>query len=350
MYRILMCGSSLSVKGGMVSVVRNYLDSKEWGRDFKILYVPTHIERNKYLLILYFGFSYLRILFLATTAKIDIAHLHMSERGSFLRKAFLVKSLKKLGVKTIIHHHASEFEIFYDGLSDAKKQAVNRVLELADLNIVLSGRLIPMVTSRAPRARVEVLYNAVNTYAANPYHPNARNVLFLGRLGQRKGTFDLLESIKRLDAEIDPDIRFYLCGDGAVSEVEQRIEALGIRPRIAHVGWVDGKMKKEFMSRTMIHVLPSYNEGFPMAVLEAMAYGIPTISTNIASIPEVLHDGENGFLITPGDVDALTARLYQLITDKALRETFSDRSYTLLTEAFSLDASLEKLKKIYRTL
>ena len=87
-----------------------------------------------------------------------------------------------------------------------------------------------------------------------------------------------------------------------------------------------------------------------MTILETMAAGIPNISTNIASIPEVLHDGENAFMITPGDVNALVDRLRTLINDSELRRKFSEASYKLVTRDFSLSANIEKLKGIYKTL
>lgn len=346
MIDVLMCGSVLSVKGGMVSVVKNYLGYKKWG-DVNIHYIPTHIEKNKYLLIPYFGIEYLRIFFGAIMGKYQIAHLHTAERGSFYRKAFLVKTLRRFGVKTILHHHAAEFELFYASLCEEKKQYVNSILELADVNIVLSKRLVPMIKNKAPKANVEVLYNAVNTYPSNPYNNQAKNILFLGRLGERKGTYDLLEAIKKLDSQIDTEYRFYLCGDGDLDGVKKRIAELNISHRIAHIGWTDGEMKKEFLANTLVNVLPSYNEGLPMTILETMAYGIPNISTSIASIPEVLHDGENGFLINPGDVNLLASRIKQMIVDAELREAFSEKSYQLIIEQFSLDHNIEKLKCIY---
>ena len=88
--RVLMCASSLKVKGGMVSVVKNYLGCRDWG-NVRITFIPTHIETNKYLLMAYFSIAYIRILGLILLGKIDIAHLHVAERGSFYRKAFILQ-------------------------------------------------------------------------------------------------------------------------------------------------------------------------------------------------------------------------------------------------------------------
>lgn len=347
--RVLMCASSLKVKGGMVSVVKNYLGYRDWG-NVRITFIPTHIETNKYLLMAYFSIAYIRILGLILLGKIDIAHLHVAERGSFYRKAFILQTLKRFGVKVILHHHGAEFDLFYNGLSGKRKEYVNKILRMADLNIVLSQRLVQMIKGKSPEAKVEVLYNAVNVPQTNPYDIQSHNVLFLGRLGHRKGTYDLLEVIRRIDKELPSDVRFYLCGDGEVEEVKRKVEALGICHRIAHIGWIDGKQKEDFMKQSMMNVLPSYNEGLPMTILETMAHGIPNISTSIASIPEVLHDGENGFLITPGDVDTLCKRILQLIDDNSLRSRFSQESYKLVKCSFSLNANIKRLSRFYEIL
>ena len=284
------------------------------------------------------------------TGNYKIAHLHTAERGSSWRKKFLMDFYHKHGIKVVMHHHAAEFEDFYEKCTEAQKRKVQKALADADVNIVLSKRLVPRIKEKQPKARVEVLYNAVNTYDENPYSLDARNVLFMGRLGVRKGTFDLIEAIKRLDKDIPADVKFYLCGDMGENEVRQKVKELGVEHRIAHVGWIDGEQKREFMSKSMINCLPSYNEGLPMTILETMAAGIPNISTNIASIPEVLFDGENGYLITPGDVDALVDRLRNLINEPDIRRKFSEASYALVTRDFSLASNIEKLKGLYDSL
>lgn len=350
MTKILMHCSTLDTKGGMVSVIKNYLSYQNWG-EYDITFIPTHYDTsNKVALMIYFAIQFVKIWWQVMTGNYKIAHLHVAERGSFWRKRFLMKFYHRHGIKVVMHHHGAEFEDFYEKSSESQKRKVQDTLRGADVNIVLSKRLVPMVKDKQPKANVEVLYNAVKTYAKNPYSLEARNVLFMGRLGVRKGTFDLIEAIKRLDKEIPGDIKFYLCGDMGEEEVRKKVKELSIEHRIAHIGWIDGEQKREFMSKSMINCLPSYNEGLPMTILETMAAGIPNISTNIASIPEVIHEGENGYLINPGDVDALVERLRTLINERGLREKFSKVSYQLVTNDFSLDRNIGKLGAIYKSL
>ena len=347
--RVLMCCSELSVKGGMVSVVKNYLGYKNWD-NYEIIYVPTHTEKNKLVVAIFFACAYIKILFLAIFGKISIAHLHTAERGSFFRKAILVRTLHKFGIKTILHHHAAEFEEFYASLNDKTKKFVIETLEMADLNIVLSKRLIPMISDKARKAKIRVLYNAVPTFESNPYNIKNRNCLFMGRLGKRKGIYDLLNSIKKIDEILPKDVQFYLCGDGEVEETKQYIDKLNIGNRIAYIGWVDGAKKKQILSRTAINILPSYNEGLPMSILEAMSYGIPNIATNIASIPEVIKPGVNGYLIEPGDIDSLAASIIELMANDSLRYEMGKNAFNLIANEFSLDNHICNLKQIYTDL
>ncbi|GHU61323.1 polysaccharide biosynthesis protein [Clostridia bacterium] len=343
--RVLMCCSALSVKGGMVSVMKNYLQYTKWG-EFEIIYVPTHIEKAKPLLVLYFGVAWFKICMLLLLRRIDIAYLHTAERGSFFRKAFLVQTCKKFHIKTIMHHHAAEFEYFYQSLSLKKKQYVKQILENVNLNVVLSSRLVPMILDKAPRAKVTVLYNAVKTSRENQYSLSAKNILFLGRLGERKGIYNLLEVLHNLDRQLPPHAKVYLCGDGELDLVKKKIRDLSLTHRIAHVGWVDGMQKREFMLNSAMHILPSYQEGLPMSILETMSYGIPNISTKIASIPEVIEDKKNGFLISPGNQKELTKAIRELMENPMLREEFSNQSFRLIQEKFSLEEHMRKVKMI----
>ncbi|MCD8004811.1 MAG: glycosyltransferase family 4 protein [Oscillospiraceae bacterium] len=346
---VLMCGSELGVRGGIVSVIKNYLACQDWGR-YQIKFIPTHTEKSKPVEAAFFALGYARVLFTLLVRKPDLAHVHAAEGGSFYRKAILVRTFRKFGVKTVMHHHAAEFAAFYEGLSEKRRAFVNRTFELADVNLALGARRAEAIKALAPGARVEVLYNAVPTYEENPYNPQAKNILFLGRLGERKGTYDLLEALKRVDGQMNPEVQVYLCGDGEVEQVRQRVEQLGLGHRVAHIGWVDGAQKAEFLRQTAVNALPSYNEGLPMSILETMAHGIPCVSTAVASIPEVVRDGETGFLLQPGQTEELGERLLRLLGDDELRAQFSQRAWQLIREQFSLQSHMERLKELYDSL
>lgn len=342
-----MCGSDIrTVKGGMVTVEKNYLEYPGW-KKAEITFIPTHTEGNPLKKCLCFAGGWRKVLGCLIRRRANILHLHMAERGSFYRKAWLLKLGHWFGVPVVIHHHGAEFEDFYGTLSEKKKQYVKEILEEADLNLVLSERLKQELLQKAPLAKTEVLHNAVPVPDRIPDRTNVDRILMLGAQGKRKGSYDLLEAVAAIDKKLPKTIKVWMCGDENVAGVKQRVEELGLQNRIEHVGWIAGAEREECLRRAMLHVLPSYREGLPMSILETMGQGIPNISTRIASIPEVIQDGENGFLITPGDVEALQNRILKLVSEDRLRREFSEKGARLIRESFSLKASIDRLEHFY---
>ena len=342
-----MCCSDINTfKGGMVTVVKNYLESREW-KSVDYIFVATHKEGSGIVKAVYFLTAYLRIMKLLLCHKVDMAHLHMAERGSFYRKAMVERLCHRFHIPVILHHHSAEFEAFYHTLSAGRRKWVKKALEEAELNLVLSTLLAEKYREKAPGAKIEVLYNAVNVPEENPYTGNASDIILLGKLGQRKGTYDFLQALKAADDKIPQKTKCYLCGDGETAGAASFAEELGIRHRIAYIGWAEAEKKAEFLGRAAIHVLPSYGEGLPMSILETMARGIPNISTDIASIPEVIENGKNGFLIQPGDKDSLAERMISLLNDPLQREEFSKNGFSVIQDKFTLQKNIRTLEAYY---
>ncbi|MBR2423274.1 MAG: glycosyltransferase [Oscillospiraceae bacterium] len=348
-HRVLMVGSDLSVKGGIVSVIRNYLSYDGW-KASDISFVPTHVEGSPWKKVSFFLKSLGKISRLLNTGAFDVVHIHVSERGSFTRKSIVLRMAKRKHCKVILHHHGAEFLDFYEQASAAKKARISRIMGEADLNLVLSRRLVPIYREISPHAQVACLYNVVRTPRENQYATDAREFTMLGRLAERKGTFSLLDTIKSIDSTLAPDVIFNLCGDGDIELVRERIRALRIEHRIGHLGWAEGNTKREILSRTMAHVLFSYNEGLPMSILETMGCGIVNIATRVAAIPEVITDGETGFLVEPGDKDSLGRVLLAVSEDASLRGRISGNSFAYIAKELSLEAGISRLEQIYRSL
>lgn len=347
--RVLMVGSDLSVKGGIVSVLKNYLSYDGW-KESDISFLPTHMEGPVWKKVWFFLKSLRKIRKLLATGAFDIVHIHVSERGSFTRKAMVLRMAKRKHCKVILHHHGAEFLDFYQQSSKAKQKKISRILGEADRNLVLSRQLVPIYQAIAPEAKIQCLYNTVRTPAENQYDPNAREFTMLGRLAERKGTFDLLETIRQIDPILSPDVKFNLCGDGDIELVREKISQLQIEHRIHHLGWVDGNEKDTILKRTMAHVLFSYHEGLPMSILETMGRGIVNIATRVAAIPEVITDGTNGFLVEPGDTDGLAQVLLAVSGDADLRKRVSGNAFAYIGREFSLESGITKLEAIYASL
>ncbi len=345
--QVVMAGPDRSVCGGIRTVVGQYLSWKKWN-NVQIKYIPVYVEGSFLYKIWFFLRGFLRIWRLCLAGRIDILHLHMAERGSFYRKALILLISNKWGIKTVMHHHGAEFLQYYDESGGLERAWISWTLEHADLNLVLGKDREKAMRSRFPRASFQIFQNAVKVPSDSLYCRNARGLLLTGRLGKRKGVYDLLRAVAACNSRLDEDIKLYLCGDGEIEKVRKEAERLGIAGRLAHVGWVSSPEMEEMYRSAMIFVLPSYHEGMPMALLEAMAHGIPCITGDTDAVPEVIKNGENGVLIKPGDITGLSRVILHLADDTEYRTRLGRRGYRTVKEAFNIEHRMEELEKIYQ--
>lgn len=169
--------------------------------------------------------------------------------------------------------------------------------------------------------KIIVLHNGVIVpdYVKENY--TDRNVLFLGRLGERKGSYDLLKAIPAILKEV-PDAHFYLGGDGDIDQSQKIIDENGLSTHVELLGWVRDGEKEEYLKKCSTFILPSYHEGMPMSVLEAMSYGLATISTNVGGIPQIIENRANGIRIDAGDIVAINDNLVAILSNSTLRSKY----------------------------
>ena len=346
---VLMVGPAASVKGGIRTVVDNYLAWQDWGQ-VEITYVPTYIDSSAVKKLLCFMGGFLRICAICATRRVDIAHLHVSERGSFWRKAMVLSVCKAAGAKVIFHHHGAEFYDFYDNASPRAKKTIARVIARADANLVLSRCHRQMMLDRFPQGNFSVLYNAVIPSGGTKYHPEARGIAFVGRLGRRKGTYDVINVMEQIEAELPADVRFFFCGDGEVEQVTGLLREKGLMHRVGHLGWCSKEQLGQILSQTMIFILPSYHEGLPMSLLEAMYAGIPCISSNVDAIPEAIESGCNGILVEPGNLDEIRNALMELAQNPEERAALGKKAHDTVCASFLLEKHVANLTALYKNL
>ena len=111
-----------------------------------------------------------------------------------------------------------------------------------------------------------------------------------------------------------------LGGDGEISRVKKIVNEKKLKKYIKVLGWIDKDKKEKYLRECSIFILPSYNEGMPMSIIEAMAYKNAVISTNVGGIPQVIDNNKNGILIEPGDKKQLYNSIEKLIKDKKFKE------------------------------
>lgn len=141
----------------------------------------------------------------------------------------------------------------------------------------------------------------------------------------------------------------FVGGNGEISKVTQIISKYGLSDIVLFEGWVSGDKKIELLNKVDAYILPSYHEGLPISILEAMSYSLPIISTNVGGIPEILKNGENGFIISPGDKDAMYRAILELMNNEKLRIDMGKASYSKVQE--HMPGFVERqLSDLYRSL
>jgi glycosyltransferase involved in cell wall biosynthesis len=171
---------------------------------------------------------------------------------------------------------------------------------------------------------------------------------WIGRMTAVKRTDDVLRGFRRL---LDRHDDAYLClvGDGPDRQrLERLAHELGVVRRCLFVGYQEDVAA--FYDAMDVLVLPSANEGTPVSVIEAMAAGLPIVATRVGGVPDVVRDGVDGFLVPPGDVEALAERLAELAHDPELRRRLgeSGRSYSL--GRYRVERLVDDIDRLYRSL
>lgn len=345
---ILMVGVDESTKGGMWTVVENYLNDTNFVERNNILYIPTSITGcpipNR---LIFTTKAYLKIIAAYRKTKFDILHVHMSERSSIKRKGIVMRYAKKRGTKIVLHMHGAEFEVLYKQMIPEKQKSVRDILNLADKILILGNYWRDFIGSLVDDpSRVAVVYNAVPVPKTYEYDKKSKSILFLGEVSKRKGKEVLLKALKNKESLLSKDFEVKIYGPDVDGNIVQLIGEAGVTSWVKYCGWLGKEDKAAVLKTTAINVLPSYNEGLPMTILEAMSFGIPSITTSVAAIPEAVNS-ENGIVIKPGSVEELADALEKMCTNEQYRFALSKRAYEDAVNIFSVEKHIAQIQGIY---
>jgi len=168
------------------------------------------------------------------------------------------------------------------------------------------------------------------------------------RLVPLKGVVDLLRAVAPLRSEF-PGLRLEIAGSGPLQgDLELEADRLGLTKHIRFLGW--RRDIRSVLRNWDIFVIPSLDEGLPMAVLDAMAEGLPVVGTSVGGIPELIDDGRTGFLVPPRDPEALTQRLRGLISEPERRRAQGAAGRERVRSQFSVDQMVSQIRAIYDSL
>jgi glycosyltransferase involved in cell wall biosynthesis len=284
---------------------------------------------------------------LLATKRVDLVHCHAAMWGSFWRKGLFASLARLLRIPVVLHLHGSEFKLFWARQPRWAQWLIRQHLEKATRVIVLSQSWEAFIRGIAPGADIIVVPNYVPVPPpgdAGEQHPHT--ILFLGLIGPRKGAFDLIRAFAMVCRD-HPQARLIIGGNGQLAEARTLADQLGLGKQVIFPGWVEGEAKAALLRSAAIYVLPSYNEGLPMSVLEAMAAGLAVVTTRVGGLPELITDGVDGRLLEPGDLKGLSAALCDMLADCGRRSAMAEAGRRRVQLAYSDGAVLPILDQLY---
>jgi glycosyltransferase involved in cell wall biosynthesis len=346
---IVMLGTAFETKGGISSVVNVYRRAGLFER-FSIIYLSTHTDGSALEKMCLCAAAWLRYMALLMRGKVALTHVHISTGMSFWRKLLFFFPTVIVGVPAILHLHGADFAEFFDEGGKRRKWLIRTLFDKAAGIIVLSNSWLRWARGVSCNPLIVPIYNPVALPAVVDFSLRSPScILFLGQLGNRKGTYDLLQAVARV-LHKHPRLKLVLAGDGEAEQVKSEVDRLALHAHVDVLDWVSGREKSALLERAAIYALPSYCEGLPMSVLEAMAAGLPVVCTPVGGVPEAVTDGREGRIIMPGDVDALADALDSLLSQRDLRRRMGEAARHKIETTFSVTHIMPRIEQLYEQL
>jgi glycosyltransferase involved in cell wall biosynthesis len=287
----------------------------------------------------------------------QVCHLNTAYGSSFVKNSLCLAIARLQGSQALLHLHCS-LPALYTSRPGWWRWFFRRVLRLTNGVIALSSEWLELAQI-VPGRPVFLLENAIDLA---PYQAIAReryerqapdgrlHVLYLGYIWRAKGSFDLVEAARQVSLE-NKQVVFELVGSEMRPPELQQLAALiqesGLEGVVSLQPPVFGEEKLACFRRACLFVYPSYSEGMPMAVIEAMASGLPVVASRAGGLPDLVQDGVTGLLVEPGKPEQLAAALGRLIHDPALRRSMGEQGARLAAQRFDIEQHAARLVEIY---
>lgn len=345
--KVCMVVPSFSARGGIATVVKGYRNSVI-EKEYEITYIETYCDGSKRKKIQKAIYSYCYFIYYLIKKNPDIIHIHSSFGASFYRKLPFIW-LSSILKKPIINHiHGSEMDKFYISASKIKKKLVENTYNKCQILICLSEELQKKLEKIQLKSEVRLVENfsIFPDKVLKKENKDSVTVLYLGFIIKMKGSFDIPQIISEVVKSI-PNINFVIAGSGDDEELKKELEDMNLKNYTTLPGWVDEEEKKELLKTADLFLLPSYSEGMPMSILEAMGYGLPIVASSVGGIPQLIKNNENGLLITPGDIEGFAQAIIMILKNDNLKKDMGLNSHSIAKNKFSKSAHIEKILDIY---
>jgi glycosyltransferase involved in cell wall biosynthesis len=344
--KLIMLGAAPETRGSVGAVIDAYRAHglfARWPVEHLALRSDDGLQRNVVLTAL----ALRDFVWLAAKHPRSVLHVHSEAGAGFWRDAVFMAGAAALRCPVVLQLHGSGFGAFYDRADSPVRALIRLALSRAACVAVPSDSMRAWVHGVCREATVAVVPPPVAL--PEPGAPLATRppmVLFLGRLDADTGMTELIDAVAAVRAAV-PDVRLVCAGEGDRGAVLRHAERRGIADAVKFTGWVGPSGKRVLLDSAAVLALPSYSAGLPMALLEAMAAGVPVVASAVGGVPEVVADGISGFLAAPGDCATLSRLLRKLLIDRQLAARVGAAGRETVRARFAPDKALARLEEVY---
>lgn len=279
-----------------------------------------------------------------------VAHIHTCDGLSYFLDGGLIVLSRLRGAPVILHVHGARFDVFLGRLNPVLAWIAHWLAQRCFTVIALSPGWQERLSGYWPKADVRVVGNGVcvpRTAHSVGSEDGVPNFVFVANLCHRKGVHVLLNAAALARERWTVDLLGGEYEPGATALAEREIRRLGLESRCRLRGTVVGEEKMDFLAGAQGFVLPSLNEGLPMALLETMAMGLPSVVTAVGAMPEAVRDGVEGLVVPPSDAQALANALDTLARQPGLRAQMGAAAARRCHARYGVEHMVSELMAIY---
>ena len=338
MLKVLQVGASRNTLGGVATVLREWEKSSFW-KDYHCKWLQTQDNRCFAIKLFLLIKSSIESVFIIP--KYDIIHFHTTPGRSIIVQMPIFLLALLYHKNTIIELHVgNQLQDFIDdGIFNWVLNKANKIVVLAH---VWKHFLIDYYS--IDKDKIKVIYNPAPIVEATPAKDNY--ILFMAYLVENKGYDIVIKAFSQSDYSLY-NWRLVIAGAGEIERAKSIAKDCGVEDRVDFLGWVSGKKRHELWQRAGAYCMASFQEGFPMTVLEAWAYGAPLITTPVGGLLDVLNNGDNALVFSFGDIESLSHSFNMLYSSGELRERLSKTSILLANTIFSMKTIRKDIALLY---
>lgn len=287
-----------------------------------------------------------------------LIHINTSfNSGAFWRDTLYLIICRIFRKKIFLHVHGGQLADFMQKYPKPVRGIIRRILRIPNRIAVLSDYQLRPFQEFNLNGHVKIIPNMIHcdhyhlnkTFRAQFNIPVGKVVILFiaSHLTKQKGVTELLR-VAEWVIEKHQNVHFVIVGQGREEEnMQSYCNKVGIQKNISFLGFLKKDQIIRVLNSVDILILPSYGEGFPMVILEAMSAGLPIISTSVGAVPEILIEGKHGFLVSPKDVHSLFDKTECLISNPELREQMGIANRERVKQHYDLPIVAEIFKRCY---